>query len=169
MLRPANLLAIVTLFQTPQRSLFESLLAPLQSMLERSSALARSLSHSLFVAELVHRLSERKVGCPASASLHYYCASPHAWCCCPVPQAIVLTSLLKMLLCVFEAAERPWDLLVEHSLVAPISRLAHNRRMVVVRGIAQRLLASFQPVARAQLSSQHASRGHPTSASTASA
>ena len=127
MLRPPNLLAIIALFQTPQRSVFESLLAPLQSMLERCAPLARALAHSLFVAELVHRLT--------------------------VTKAIVLTSLLKMLLCVFEASERPWEMLVEHSLVAPVTRLARNDRMVVVRGIAQRLLRQFQPVVIAKVTS----------------
>ena len=120
-------MAIVRLFQTPQRSVFESLLAPLQSMLERSEAFARSLGNSLFVAELVHRLNETK--------------------------AIVLTSLLKMLLRIFETSNRPWRLIMEHSLLAVVTRLARNDRMVVVRGIALRLLDSFAPVIVAKVAS----------------
>jgi len=127
MLRPPNITAIITLFRTPQRSVFESLLAPLQSMIERSPELARSLGNSLFVAELVHRLEDNK--------------------------AIVLTSLLKMLLCVFEASSRSWDMIVEYSLLAVVSRFARNNRMVVVQGIARRLLDSFKPVVIARVSS----------------
>ena len=123
LLRPANILRLVHVFRSSDRGTFESLLAPLVSMLDRAPALAVALAGSgLFMADLAARLSTE-------------------------PRALVLKNLLHALTRILNNAPDARDLVLEYGLYVPLAKLASTAESrVLVQRIASTLLVTVKTI-----------------------